>query len=401
MIGARLVTHEVDEGEGRVSVASRPRVSLVVVVLPLLVSLGAVGGCAGGGTAGNATVSAPPGSASGSAGTPLPLAAAGPTADIVAVSAREVWASEIWAGGEQVLRWWRYRDGTWQDIGPDSRVPGTLTGSCSGVLATDGALWLGGPYGLTRVTADEIGVDVQVPEPFQAPGSFRYRESFYCGGLAPGPDGSVWAEAYEDLLVRFRKDGTMVSLPPPPDLSQTEDEEGRFCVKAFGIDGTAWLTGWADVDDSECDDASRLIRWDGRGWARVESPSVNGVGLRGVPDMVSTDDGATWASFYPDDEEGSYDPRLLTLWRYASGRWTQVRADPLTGLQPAPGGRVCGIDRPEEASRIVCFDAQGRTLQFNVSGMGVWEFKVAPDGAIWVQGEQIVLARLDKKLPTT
>ena len=46
---------------------------------------------------------------------------------------------------------------------------------------------------------------------------------------------------------------------------------------------------------------------------------------------------------------------------------------------------------------IICYDANGEFARFDLQGMGVSAFSVAPDGTIWVLGSQI--ARIAERLP--
>lgn len=100
--------------------------------------------------------------------------------------------------------------------------------------------------------------------------------------------------------------------------------------------------------------------------------------------MVVTDDGAAWAT--------SWSPGF-PLGRYHDGLWTTVKSDRLMFLAAAPGGRVCGMEQADPNSSfgdaLVCFDATGEVARIDVAGRGVTTFSVAPDGAVWVLGDQV------------
>lgn len=105
-----------------------------------------------------------------------------------------------------------------------------------------------------------------------------------------------------------------------------------------------------------------------------------------------------WAPF--DGSGGAH------LSRYANGEWTVLRADATypMAVRAAAAGRVCTLDYDpafEElrAGRaIVCHDGEGEIARFDLMGMEVWDFSVAPDGTVWVSGSQ--LGRLVEHLPT-
>jgi hypothetical protein len=268
------------------------------------------------------------------------------TGPLVAVSSNEVWAradSGVWS---------RYRDGEWEAVGPqDAR---RQMGYGSGVVASDGAVWVLTTAGLVRVDGDDWSVMSEDATSWQQP--------------AAGPDGSVWAiEESDDVasVVKFHADGTRTTIDPP--ILWPE----RLAV---GPDGALWAAGGWD-----------LARWDGT-WQQVPPPP--GWSPYWVSGLEATPDGALWVS--------GIAPNVFA--RYADGEWTTFEHDALQvgqQLVALSDGTVC------ITPFLACFDATGTivgTIAETLPGVFVDGIDIAPDGAVWVHGEQI--ARLpDGALP--
>jgi hypothetical protein len=118
------------------------------------------------------------------------------TGPLVAVSSDEVWAraeSGVWS---------RYRDGEWEAVGPqDAR---RQLGYGSGVVASDGAVWVLTTAGLVRVDGDDWTVLSEGATSWQQP--------------AAGPDGSVWA--IEGRMKGSGWSGSMPTAPEPPSTTR-------------------------------------------------------------------------------------------------------------------------------------------------------------------------------------
>jgi ligand-binding sensor domain-containing protein len=278
-----------------------------------------------------------------------------------AVSANQVWVTDE-------SDWFLLRDGNWLRTGPESDD----AGSCPEVAAaTDGALWVGTPQGLTRVTSQGISV---IAAARSGP------QGFSCPTLLPGADGSVWVGKAGDpagsLLDQgsgttlYRADGTRESIGRPPGYERT-------CLQAAGPDGSVWVSQWIPTDSEE-QSVCPLVkpaRWDGHTWERVHVPAwVDYEWLS----MAVTDDGATWMAL----SEG--------VARYADGQWSRIGAGYLGVIRAITGGRVCG-SRGNPKS-IVCYDAAGRRAEISTDqprtqgdddDLG-FKVGIAPDGAIWV-----------------
>jgi ligand-binding sensor domain-containing protein len=269
------------------------------------------------------------------------------TGPLVAVSSDEVWArteSGVWS---------RYRDGVWEAVGPqDAR---RQMGYGSGVVASDGAVWVLTPAGLVRVDGDDWTVMSEGATSWQQP--------------AAGPDGSVWAIEESDevvRVVRFHADGTRTTIDDPP-IDDPPIAPERLAV---GPDGALWAAGGWD-----------LARWDGT-WQQLPPPPD--WSPYWVSGLEVTPDGALWVSGIAPD----------VFARYADGEWTTFEHD-AEQLVALSDGTVC------IAPFLACFDATGAivgTITETLPGVYFDGIDIAPDGAVWVHGEQI--ARLpDGALP--
>jgi hypothetical protein len=262
---------------------------------------------------------------------------------LVAVSRDEVWA-RAGDGG-----WWRHRNGAWEPVGPQEDATEAM-GFESGVVASDGAVWVPTPVGLARVDGDDWTIMSERTTSRQQ--------------LAAGPDGSVWA-IEGGTVVRLDADGSRTPLDYQPGFSPER--------LAAGPDGALWAGGGWD-----------LARWDGT-WQEVPSPPwmvepypVGWSWTGPVSGLVVAADGALWVS--------GYGPGFVA--RYANGEWTNFEDDSepvVEHLVALPNGTVCA------APDLTCFDATGRiasTITETLPGVFFDDIGVAPDGAVWVHGEQ-------------
>lgn len=248
-------------------------------------------------------------------------------------------ANEVWAGVS------RYADGAWtQPLGEDSPE------GVFGTRATDGALWFVTPTGVTRVDGGDVAV---------------VAADITAGAVTPGPDGSVWV-ALDGDVVRLEPDGSRTSIGHP-------DEGDVACVLASGGDGSVWV----DIG-CETSPVPILFRWDGSNWQPVDLPSPD-VWLNG---MTVTDDNTAWAAFVGVDPQ---DPNSGVA-RYLDGAW-QVNPGWPGALVTAPGGLVCSTDDPNDSTALRCYDADGLRQTIHLPLMA--DVSIAPDGTIWVSGEQI------------
>lgn len=268
-------------------------------------------------------------------------------------------ADEIWAQSDE--QWFRYHDGAWQ---PTGLTTGTAVGA---TVATDGALWISTTRGLVR----------------RAKGGDRVMGQDE-GDLFAGPDGSVWVSG-DGRVIQYDADGTRTAIDFP---GRTDGE----CLLAAGSDGSVWVSAEPEPGEG-CGVLGSLARWDGRRWATVDAPPwtmVDGVPTEYMGSMVATDDGAAWTTSY----SGNF------LGRHHDGRWTSFDVKGLATLTAVPEGRVCGMERADMNSSLsdalVCFNREGEVARFDISGMGVGDISIAPDGSIWVKGGQF--ARLDETL---
>ena len=266
---------------------------------------------------------------------------------LVAVSRDEVWAGDGNAGDGG---WWRHRNGAWEPVGPQEDATEAM-GFESGVVASDGAVWVPTPVGLVRVDGDDWTVMSERDTSRQQ--------------LAAGPDGSVWA------IEGARWSGWMPTAAAP--RSTTNRGSAR--------------SAWPSAPTARCGRAAAgdLARWDGT-WQEVPSPPwmvepypVGWSWTGPVSGLVVAADGALWVS--------GYGPGFVA--RYANGEWTNFEDDSepvVEHLVALPNGTVCA------APDLTCFDATGRiasTIAETLPGVFFDDIGVAPDGAVWVHGEQI------------
>jgi len=295
---------------------------------------------------------------------------------IFAESVVGVTADEVWVSGSPsesaASNLYRYRGEAWDTIGPAqscdvANYPAEGLGSGpAAVAATDGAIWAGTTQGLARMLGDDS-------------------QAVTSSGLCPqfaGPDGAVWARAGDEVVL-VGPDGAKESIQLP--------DGADVCRWAAGVAPAVWISSpvrapvKSDEGDSDQDEPcdavpSTLQRWNGNAWAEVTPPDP------GVPVVVLavTDDGAAWAL--------SYSRGVGSISRYADGRWTTLSTGTPYPLKfsAAPGARVCNLGSNRTfyvGDRLTCFDSSGETAHFDLEGM--WDFSIAPDGAVWVAGPEV------------
>jgi hypothetical protein len=272
-----------------------------------------------------------------------------PANAVIARSGEEVWLPAMPipapAGAGTGAGLLRYEAGTWHMVGPEIAGDGPI----APVQAADGAIWEVTRFGeLVRVEGE--AAVVLVPSGDNGIG----------GPLAPAAGGAVWT-IVDGEVVRVAADGTRRSVSAP---------EGRPLGSYTALTALGDERVWVDHEGV-------VTQWSQGRWSRLAAVPGSGGMIAG---LLATPDGALWALAGTDVRQTS------TLMRYSDGAW-QVGPSGVRGLVLAPDGTVCTI-RPEQAD-IACFDAAlSETLVIPV-GAQVEAVGVAPDGAVWVAGEQV------------
>jgi hypothetical protein len=186
--------------------------------------------------------------------------------------------------------------------------------------------------------------------------------------LAAGPDGSVWL-VDDGVVVRIDPDGTRTSIGRPRGV------RSLWTASSLAASGeVVWVAG----------PNGPIHQWDGT-WSTL--PAL-GAGA-GVTQMAGADDGSLWVL------AGSEQEPDLGLARFADGQWVTAPADAL-GLAPAPDGTGCTFRRDQRD--VACLDGTLADARTYPVGVPVSALSVAPDGAVWVLGEQV--ARLSPTTPS-
>ena len=253
------------------------------------------------------------------------------------------------------------------------------------VLATDGTLWartgdsLSGTGDLVRIeghTATVVARDV------------------HAGLLYAGGNGQVWlGQTPTDRVVGFRADGSTESVEPPQGMDQV-------CLRSAGSDGSLYVTEVLENEEGDlagCDAALTWARWNGHRWDAVKLPlSFDAAYEADAPRFIEN---VAW----------SYSLGGSVLRRYGDGRESDFNVSPALVLWPfwstAPARGMCGFefgnargyDNDEEPQAIVCFDEAGESARFDVAGLGLTGFSVAPDGSVWVKGAGTSWASMDSE----
>ncbi|MGB7982944.1 MAG: hypothetical protein WCF36_19340, partial [Candidatus Nanopelagicales bacterium] len=282
---------------------------------------------------------------------------------LLAASEDTVWVSS----GD---RWYRGERGSWVQLGPPATVQGA-------VLASDGALWArtgdsqSGPGDLIRIegeTATVVARDV------------------HAAALFAGDNGEVWlGQTPTDQVVGFRADTSIQSIDPPEGMDEV-------CLRSASSDGSLYVTeeieNKGDPDRMPCESDRTWARWNGQRWEAVELPPSLGSFEDDPPRFIGVNEDVAW----------SYSLGGSVLRRYAEGREREFDVSPALVLWPfgstAPARGMCGFefrgeggyDNDEEPKFIVCFDEAGESARFEVAGLGLTGFSVAPDGSVWVKG---------------
>lgn len=272
---------------------------------------------------------------------------------LLAVSADEVWVpAEDLAGTPAsglVSSLDRWRDGAWESVLVGERGQ-TVS---SPVLASDGAVWAVTPEGLVRI----------------AEGAAEVLDDRIAGygpcSLAAGADAGVWA-IREGSVVRVDADGRATDIGRPPGTTRVW-EAAPLAASVGGTGQGVWVALPTDRHGT-----ARLAHWDGD-WTLVDVPVDEGY----VTQLLVAADGSVWLVLDSPDRG---------LARLAGGSWS---FDPgtATGLAAAPDGSVCSL----RADGVQCYDASlslVRTIPVAV-GDGPSALGIAPDGAVWVLGEQV------------
>lgn len=318
-----------------------------------------------------------------------------PFSSLAAAAADDVWLqAHGWYSSPTV----RFHAGAWRQVRPPDEA--WWNGVVGGVLtvADDGAVWAVGATGLVRHAADGTGWARIRPDVGLDQGRGVAAEG--AAQLWPGRDGSVWvrsstgpADGPRGSLIEVDPAGSsrQVALPGRGAVGTAPDESRDGDPKLLPTaDGSVWAVQPVTRPDGRVRQV--VLRWrDGR-WRRIAP-------LPGTPEWVGepvvTGDGALWVPAA--GAEGSF------LATYSGGRWSQVPVEVL--WLRASGDEVCGIEgipvwqgwwvgedgTPEAGHQSLCVGGQPLRVR-RLLDLPVVAMDVAPDGSVWVLGEQ--LARL-------
>jgi hypothetical protein len=286
----------------------------------------------------------------------------------------------------------RLRLGAWSEVPPpdDAWWNGVLGGVP--VVASDGAVWAIGGTGLVR--REGAGTDWQVVLEDVTPG----RAADSTPVLLAGAGGSVWLQEVGSgdwsgwgRLRAVRPDGTTIAVPAPgPGLMGGRDAQGADrAALAAGPDGSLWAV--VTVRPSSGAIVPVVLRWRAGRWQRVtEVPGRSGW----VDSSIVTGSGALWVSV--PGPQGL--PARIA--RFADGLWSDIAV----GLSEprALGEEVCGLagqpawpgfwlgsgDASRGGREVLCVGGDPLTLRRLVAPP-VRAMDVAPDGTVWLLGEQL------------
>lgn len=296
-------------------------------------------------------------------------------------------AEELWVEAQN--SWFRLRDGAWDELGAGSY--------CPSAVATDGALW---------TTTDDASVEYPGGGQLARISSDGYRavgdHPVACGygaSLSAGPDGSVWVLQDGDVVQywpdgRHQSIGRPHSVDPPPDPDEWGSESAeQVCLHGVDPAGSVWVSEWSEADDEECT-AGTWHRWDGQRWSAADEPDP----FTSAQEHAVSGEGIGWVL----RGVGGYPVTGTEIARYSNGDIVPIATSPrIASLQAVSGGRACVFEYGEvssiDALAIVCFDADGEFVRFDVAGRGARQYSVAPDGSVWLLGPQV--ARLAERLP--
>jgi alpha-tubulin suppressor-like RCC1 family protein len=293
-------------------------------------------------------------------------------------SVHAVSAEEVWVASGQA--WHRYRDDKWSELGP---------GTEGAVVASDGALWGWRPSSethtgdLVRLTPDRSEVVSSEAMPWDSGPQ----------PLRPDRNGSVWWVSEDggddgDVL-EYRADATRASIGRPEGLD-------LLCLEGVGIDGSVWVSrGEDEGEGTECWVDDDWHRWDGRRWVPEQAPD------KFVSNWLAVvaGDGTGWA--FGGDEAGTG----YAISRYADEATRTFVSAPMVSphsLTVLAGGQACVVEVPVEMegdtpttdpskpSGIACYDDDGQYATFALPEVRLQGVAIAPDGAVWVLGPQVV-----------
>lgn len=272
---------------------------------------------------------------------------------VLAVGAQEVWMfadvsehpTNYLASGLV-----RRRDWEWVRL---AQVAGDTPGSP--VLASDGAVWAVVDEGLVRIAGDQD--ETVVDDGFDAGSS---------PSLAAGPKGSVVAVDHGSV-VQVSPRGKRTALGRP------KGARGLSSDSALAArDGVVWVA------------SGSIHRWDGAWSTLPELPASNGgtggTGAAGASQLAAAPDGSLWVIA---SDEQQVD---IGLARFADGTWTMGPRG-VRGVAVAPDGAVCTV-RVAEAD-VACYSPSMTLVRTMPVGDPPEALGIAPDGAVWVLGEQV------------
>ena len=278
-----------------------------------------------------------------------------------AVSADEVLVGNLSGDGPAGV--WRLRAGAWER----DAFPGSPESSVRSLaFGPDGALWAGGD-GWVKVLRDGTWTSVRIAG-----------ASLDTWQIVPAADGTVWVAAGWGGVVALRPDGAAWR---PDSLDQAPLD--FVSSVAVGSDGMIWAGSnvqWCTDGPSgptDCD-VTGLARFDGQTWT-LEDPlgalPRGGAELR-VNDLLVASDGSLWVA-----SQLGLGGRSFVA-RFANGAWTVSldTASPVVALAEHPDGSILA------AGRGVWTLREGEWTQ-ELGDVSLEQLSVAPDGSVWVSGE--------------
>jgi len=198
----------------------------------------------------------------------------------------------------------------------------------------------------------------------------------------------VWVVDDGDV-VEFRADGTRHSIGHPKGMV-------LFFVRGVGVDGSVWVSGGLDEGGEDVGPVNEgWHRWDGRRWAPEQAPDI----FVSSWQTAVADDGTGWA--LGGDEAGTG----YAISRYADGAVRTFVSGPMVSphtLAVLAGGQACVVEVPVEMegdtpitdgsrpSGVACYDDDGQYATFALPDLRLQGVAIAPDGAVWVLGPQVV-----------
>jgi hypothetical protein len=272
---------------------------------------------------------------------------------MVAASDHEVWVSEQ-RDGEWFV--WRWFDGRWSVVGGPWEPRGFFP---IGAAASDGAVWMMTPDGTTRFASEVKVVDDATSEVTASMDAGDHgRMGVMVAANALGP-----ALADPGRVLLIGADGTTTDLGVPP-----------IPVAGFEL-AVAGDEAWVASTNMG---PFVLVRWNGA-WEEVVLPAPD----IQVMDIAATEDGAVWVGYT--DAEGA------KVARYADSAWTTFVSDslPMRPLMALDGSVLCAVAGASHS----CFDESGPVPGPEVLDRvpaSTNEVQLAPDGTVWVFGEDVV-----------